>query len=58
MNTFPDDRDRELIDRARRLDGLAADLADWVTTHNQARKDKALLPISERHRLLQGVKRE
>ncbi len=44
---FPDERDRNLIRHAERVEKLATDLCDWLATHNPARRQKDLLPVAE-----------
>ena len=44
---FPDERDRNLIRHAERIENLATNLCDWLATHNPARREKDLLPVAE-----------
>jgi len=44
---FPDERDRNLIRAAERVENLAIDLCDWLSEHNPARRATDLLPIAE-----------
>ena len=44
---FPDERDRNLIRFAERVETLATDLCDWLAEYNPARKAKDLLPVAE-----------
>jgi len=44
---FPDERDRNLIRAAERVEHLAIDLNDWLSEHNPSRKATDLLPIAE-----------
>lgn len=44
---FPDDRDRNLIRQAERVENLATDLCDWLAEYNPPRREKDLLPIAE-----------
>lgn len=44
---FPDERDRNLIRRAERVENLATDLCEWLAEFNPARRAKELLPVAE-----------
>jgi hypothetical protein len=44
---FPDERDRNLIRRAEKVEKLATDLCDWLSEFNPARKASELLPVAE-----------
>jgi hypothetical protein len=44
---FPDERDRNLIRHADRVERLATDLCDWLSEFNPARRASELLPIAE-----------
>ncbi len=44
---FPDERDRNLIRRAERVENLATDLCEWLAEYNPSRRAKDLLPIAE-----------
>jgi hypothetical protein len=44
---FPDERDRNLIRQAEKVEELATDLCDWLAEFNSARRAVDLLPIAE-----------
>jgi hypothetical protein len=44
---FPDPRDRNLTRHAEQVETLAADLCDWLSEFNPARKAADLLPVAE-----------
>lgn len=44
---FPDERDRNLIRHAERVESLASDLCEWLGQFNTARESQELLPVSE-----------
>ena len=44
---FPDERDRNLIRRAERIENLATDLCDWLSEYNPDRKTSELMPVAE-----------
>ena len=44
---FPDERDRNLIRHAERVERLAMALCDWLSEFNPARRATELLPIAE-----------
>ncbi|MGD0516131.1 MAG: virulence factor SrfC family protein [Thermoguttaceae bacterium] len=44
---FPDERDRNLIRQAEKVENLATDLCDWLSEFNPARRAADLLPIAE-----------
>ena len=44
---FPDERDRNLIRHAERVEALATDLCEWLARFNPSRRAVDLLPIAE-----------
>jgi len=44
---FPDERDRNLIRYAERVENLASDLCEWLGTFNEKRRALDLLPVPE-----------
>ena len=44
---FPDERDRNLIRHAERVESLASDLCEWLGQFNPSRKALDLLPVPE-----------
>jgi len=44
---FPDERDRNLIRHAERVERLATQLCDWLSEFNPARRATDLLPVAE-----------
>jgi hypothetical protein len=44
---FPEERDRNLIRHAERVESLATDLSEWLAEHNPARRSLDLVPVSE-----------
>lgn len=44
---FPDDRDRNLIRQAEKVEALASDMSEWLGEFNPLRRNVDLLPIQE-----------
>ena len=44
---FPDERDRQIIRRAEKVEALATDICDWLAEYNADRRKLDLLPIPE-----------